>query len=68
MNRSSWRVERNWRTASGADGTEREGGRVCIGIGLTRGLGEESVAERGRKIGQFRQLLVWMADRRECSR
>src|ERR1700680_3092111 len=30
-------------TATGADGIEREGGRVCIGIGLTRGWARRSV-------------------------
>jgi hypothetical protein len=35
---------------------------------LPGGWARRSVAETGRKIGQFRQLLVRMADRRECSR
>jgi hypothetical protein len=33
-----------------------------------QGAGRGEVAETGRKIGQFRQLLVRMANRRECSR
>jgi hypothetical protein len=43
------------RTATGADGIEREGGRGCIGIGLTRGWASRSVAEGGRKMEQSRQ-------------
>ena len=43
------------RTVAGADGIEREGGRVCIGIGLTGGWARRSVAKAGRNMEQFRQ-------------